>query len=48
MHVVDHLKGSPTEEKHNVLVESARLARGDIHDLSELSIKDFDAIIFPG
>uniref|UniRef100_A0A9J8BF46 Zgc:162944 n=1 Tax=Cyprinus carpio carpio TaxID=630221 RepID=A0A9J8BF46_CYPCA len=48
MHVVDHLKGSPTEEKRNVLVESARLARGDIQDLSELDVKDLDAIIFPG
>ncbi|XP_016363805.1 ES1 protein homolog, mitochondrial-like [Sinocyclocheilus rhinocerous] len=48
MHVVDHLKGSPTEEKRNVLVESARLARGDIQDLSELNVKDLDAIIFPG
>lgn len=48
MHVVDHLKGSPTEEKRNVLVESARLARGDIQDLSQLNVKDLDAIIFPG
>ncbi|KAF5905882.1 ES1 protein, mitochondrial-like, partial [Clarias magur] len=48
MHVVDHVKGTPTEETRNVLVESARLARGDIQDLSELSVKDFDAIIFPG
>lgn len=47
MHVVDHLKGAPTEEKLNVLVESARLARGDIHDLSDLSVNDSDAIIFP-
>ena len=48
MHVVDHMKGGPTEEKRNVLVESARLARGDIQDLSKLLVKDFDAIIFPG
>lgn len=48
MHVVDHLKGTPTEEKRNVLVESARLARGDIQDLSQLNVKDLDAIIFPG
>lgn len=48
MHVVDHLKGSPTEEKRNVLVESARLARGEIQDLSKLSVEDHDAIIFPG
>lgn len=48
MHVVDHLKGSPTEEKRNVLIESARLARGEIQDLSQLNVKDHDAIIFPG
>uniref|UniRef100_A0A3Q1FE32 Zgc:162944 n=1 Tax=Acanthochromis polyacanthus TaxID=80966 RepID=A0A3Q1FE32_9TELE len=48
MHVVNHLKGEPSEEKRNVLVESARLARGDIQDLSKLSVKDHDAIIFPG
>lgn len=48
MHVVDHLKGEPSQEKRNVLVESARLARGTIKDLSELSVKDHDALIFPG
>ncbi|XP_026865400.2 glutamine amidotransferase-like class 1 domain-containing protein 3A, mitochondrial [Electrophorus electricus] len=48
MHVVDHVKGAPTEDRRNVLVESARLARGDIQDLSELSVQDLDALIFPG
>ncbi|XP_053167416.1 glutamine amidotransferase-like class 1 domain-containing protein 3, mitochondrial isoform X3 [Hemicordylus capensis] len=48
MHVVDHLKGNPNEEKRNVLVESARLARGNIQDLAELKVSEFDAIIFPG
>lgn len=48
MHVVDHLKGAPTEEKRNVLVESARLARGDIQDLSQLDVNEMDAVIFPG
>lgn len=48
MHVVNHLKGEPAEEKRNVLVESARLARGNIQDLSKLSVKDHDAVIFPG
>ncbi|XP_009470292.1 PREDICTED: ES1 protein homolog, mitochondrial-like [Nipponia nippon] len=46
--VVNHLKGSPTEEKRNVLVESARLARGNIQDLAELKAGEFDAVIFPG
>ncbi|XP_061223704.1 glutamine amidotransferase-like class 1 domain-containing protein 3, mitochondrial isoform X1 [Neopsephotus bourkii] len=45
--VVNHLKGSPTEEKRNVLVESARLARGNIQDLAELKASEFDAVIFP-
>ncbi|XP_012719775.2 glutamine amidotransferase-like class 1 domain-containing protein 3A, mitochondrial [Fundulus heteroclitus] len=48
MHVVNHLKGEPSEEKRNVLVESARLARGNVRDLSELSAKEHDAVIFPG
>ncbi|XP_040057235.1 glutamine amidotransferase-like class 1 domain-containing protein 3, mitochondrial [Gasterosteus aculeatus] len=48
MHVVNHLKGEPTEEKRNVLVESARLARGNIQDLANLRVKDHDAVIFPG
>ncbi|XP_048350248.1 glutamine amidotransferase-like class 1 domain-containing protein 3, mitochondrial [Sphaerodactylus townsendi] len=48
MHVVDHLKGSPSDEKRNVLVESARLARGNIQDLAELKVGEFDAVVFPG
>ncbi|KAK2840027.1 hypothetical protein Q5P01_013767 [Channa striata] len=48
MHVVDHLKGEPSQENRNVLVESARLARGEIQDLSKLNVKEHDAVIFPG
>lgn len=48
MHVMNHLKGEPSQEKRNVLVESARLARGNIQDLSKLCAKDHDAVIFPG
>ncbi len=47
-HVVNHLTGDEMNEKRNVLVESARIARGDIRPLSEFSADDFDAIIFPG
>lgn len=47
-HVVNHLTGEITSEKRNVLVESARIARGDIKDLAEVSAKDFDALVFPG
>ncbi|KAM9341794.1 glutamine amidotransferase-like class 1 domain-containing protein 3, mitochondrial [Pholidichthys leucotaenia] len=48
MHVINHLTGEPTNETRNVLVESARLARGKIEALSKLSVKDHDAVIFPG
>src|SRR5690606_37282155 len=36
-HVVDHTTGEPTAERRNVLVESARIARGDVKPVSELS-----------
>ncbi|XP_075429109.1 glutamine amidotransferase-like class 1 domain-containing protein 3, mitochondrial isoform X1 [Ascaphus truei] len=48
MHVVDHIKGQPTEEKRNVLTESARIARGNITDLKDLKVRDYDALIIPG
>lgn len=47
-HVVNHLTGEEMPEKRNVLVEAARIARGNIKPLSEYNAKDFDAIIFPG
>lgn len=47
-HVVNHLTGTEMDETRNVLIESARIARGKIKALSEFSAKEFDAIIFPG
>jgi len=47
-HVVNHLTGAEMPETRNVLVESARIARGKIQPLDELIIRDFDALIFPG
>ncbi len=49
MHVVNHLTGQVAEgETRNVLVESARIARGKIRDIKEVKISDFDALILPG
>lgn len=42
------MKGQPTQEKRNVLVESARIARGNIKDLAKLDVKGLDALIIPG
>ena len=47
-HVINHLTGKEMNEKRNVLVESARIARGDIKPMSSFQSRDFDAIIFPG
>ncbi len=49
MHVVNHLSGEPSEgESRNVLIESARLARGEVIDLATASAADYDALIIPG
>jgi enhancing lycopene biosynthesis protein 2 len=45
---IDHLAGQPTGAKRNVLIESARIARGNITDIANIKAVDLDAIIFPG
>jgi len=47
-HVVNHITGQEMNETRNVLVESARIARGSIKPLSDFNAADFDAIVFPG
>ena len=47
-HVVNHMTGEEMEETRNVLVESARIARGHIRDLKEFNPADFDGLLFPG
>ncbi|MFZ4521676.1 MAG: isoprenoid biosynthesis glyoxalase ElbB [Bacteroidales bacterium] len=47
-HVVNHLTGEVASEQRNVLVESARIARGNIKPLSKFRAAEFDALIFPG
>ncbi len=46
--VVNHFTGKVMPEKRNVLVEAARIARGNIKPLSDYKASDFDALIFPG
>jgi len=47
-HVINHLSGAEMAESRNVLVEAARIARGQIRDVRELQAADFDALILPG
>ncbi|MFO1258198.1 MAG: isoprenoid biosynthesis glyoxalase ElbB [Gammaproteobacteria bacterium] len=46
--VVNHLTQDKMPESRNVLIESARIARGQIKDLLEADASKFDALIFPG
>lgn len=47
-HVIDHLSGSPAQEKRSILREAARIARGNIRKLEAAVSQDLDAVIFPG
>lgn len=46
--VVNHHAGEPSEENRNVLVESARIARGEVTDIAEVEANDLDAVVLPG
>lgn len=48
LHVINHLTGEEMPESRNVLVESARIARGEIKDIREADAEEFDALIIPG
>jgi len=48
-HVINHLNGQEEiSESRNILVESARIARGNIVDVASVSGHQLDALIFPG
>merc|ERR1712168_735138 len=48
MHVIDHTKGEPMNETRNVLVESARIARGKIQSLDLLEAKNLSTFAVDG
>ncbi|SFD34738.1 isoprenoid biosynthesis glyoxalase ElbB [Pseudoalteromonas denitrificans] len=48
LHTINHLTGEEMQPNRNVLVESARIARGEIKEIKELNVEDFDALILPG
>ena len=47
-HVLNFITGQEMDETRNVLIESARIARGNIRDLVEYNAADFDALVIPG
>ncbi|MCR5114400.1 MAG: isoprenoid biosynthesis glyoxalase ElbB [Bacteroidales bacterium] len=47
-HVMNHLTRQPMEGERNMMVEAARIARGNIREISEYRPADFDALVIPG
>jgi enhancing lycopene biosynthesis protein 2 len=48
LHVIDHVRKEPGAGQRNVLVESARIVRGEIADIATVRERDLDALVFPG
>lgn len=46
-HVINHLNGEEMNESRNMLIEAARIARGSIKDISEITPADIDALVIP-
>jgi enhancing lycopene biosynthesis protein 2 len=47
-HVLNHITGQEMPEQRNVLIESARIARGNILDLAHFDAGSMDGLIIPG
>jgi enhancing lycopene biosynthesis protein 2 len=47
-HVINHLTGEEMNESRNMMIESARIARGDVKNILEVNPADIDALVIPG
>ena len=47
-HVINHVTGEVMDESRNVMVEAARIVRGDIAPIEMFKAEEFDALLFPG
>jgi enhancing lycopene biosynthesis protein 2 len=47
-HVINHITGEEMNESRNMLIESARIARGAVREISKISPADIDALVIPG
>ncbi len=46
--VVNHHSGQDMDEKRNVLIESASIARGKIRDIAKVQASELDGLVMPG
>jgi len=47
-HVLNFIEDSEIDQERNMMVEAARISRGQMEDITNLSMKDFDALVIPG
>jgi len=47
-HVVNHITGEEMKENRNMLVESARIARGTVIPVQNVNLNEIDALVIPG
>jgi len=47
-HSINHLTGEEQKETRNMLVESARIARGEVIDITKVDLREMDALVIPG
>lgn len=47
-HVINHTTGEEMSETRNMMVEAARIARGNISNINEIAPADIDGLIIPG
>ena len=47
-HVINHLTGEEMNESRNMMIESARIARGEVKNILEVNPADIDALVIPG
>jgi enhancing lycopene biosynthesis protein 2 len=47
-HIINHLDGSVQAGNRNMLEESARIARGNVQEIKNVEMRDFDALLIPG
>ena len=47
-HVINHITGEEMNEERNVLIESARIARGNIKPMNAFKMEEFDVLLIPG
>ena len=47
-HVVNHLTGEEMDENRNMMIEAARIARGNVIEAKDVDLHELDALVIPG